>query len=65
MYVHMQCMRQGHACIFGAGTTGISLCARFVSGLICDIERIATWIIYLVLADACVQSAYVSECVDC
>ena len=43
----------------------ISLCAHFVSGLICDIERIATWIIYLVLADACVQSTYVSECVDC
>ena len=38
--------------------TGISLCAHFVSGLICDIERIATWIIYLVLADACVQSIY-------
>ena len=33
--------------------TSISLCAHSVSGLICDVERIATWIIYLVLADPC------------
>ena len=47
-------------------TTIISLCAHSGSGLICDVERIATWIIYLILADhVYMQPAYISECVEC